>query len=233
MLKKDVVKQVVTDINAESNLDETGFKLDLILVGSVSIELQLTSTDNKALSVPITIYGLGMDQCDESEIKFRLAKRVADELISLDPGEYLDPAKVICVINSVSAGDTDWNNYVDAVQSTPQAIAKVAYVLAVWGNHPKIDTDFKIRKPENEAEENVYVLTELFSEYIEQHWSDLSSWTDEKTITDLKSAVKDHDVVVHFFKWLYFDKDMYYISDIYSSDTKISQWQKEAAKLMK
>ena len=165
MLKKDVVKQVVTDINAESNLDETGFKLDLILVGSVSIELQLTSTDNKALSVPITIYGLGMDQCDESEIKFRLAKRVADELISLDPGEYLDPAKVICVINSVSAGDTDWNNYVDAVQS----IAKVAYVLAVWGNHPKIDTDFKIRKPENEAEENVYVLTELFSEYIEQH----------------------------------------------------------------
>ena len=109
MLKKDVVKQVVTDINAESNLDETGFKLDLILVGSVSIELQLTSTDNKALSVPITIYGLGMDQCDESEIKFRLAKRVADELISLDPGEYLDPAKVICVINSVSAGDDAGN----------------------------------------------------------------------------------------------------------------------------
>ena len=35
MLKKDVVKQVVTDINAESNLDETGFKLDLISVANL------------------------------------------------------------------------------------------------------------------------------------------------------------------------------------------------------
>lgn len=222
LINKETVEEAVQKINEESGIREENYELKLKEIGKQFLDFELLSPNNTHITVSLQSWCSALEKGDLAR---NLAENLGAAIDLLNPSDYIDIKTLVDTINNIANNDLDSDNYLAAVQDTPEALTRVAWRLEFWAQNENYYTSrILVKMPKDPSQLVNYVLANMFVKYIiEHHDLFIAGDSDDRINVDPKKAIKQPGIISHFLNWLTWDQKMSFANDLHVDEKQLQK----------